>query len=217
MCDFAIVIPTILPERQDMLGMLISQLAHLCPSVAVAISPHIEGLPAKTDCVRALRRGAAFGRQWTIYLEDDAYLAPVFYEEVTRILREAERRGFLMATFYSNAQRTVKAMEEGKRSCVIEPRYFWASVCVAIQTAEVPAVEAFAPGWYQDHPQHWHASDLLLSAYCSSRNSEILVCIPSPVQHRDPPTTLGHHVQGRRYSRTFQAAYGPIPDLNSSR
>jgi hypothetical protein len=180
--------------------------------VPIAVSPHIKGLSAKSDCVRSLRRGAAFARRWTIYLEDDAYLAPVFPQEVARILEEADRDAFLMATFYSNAQRTVEAMKQGRRSCVIEPQYFWASVCVAVRTESVPGLTAFAPKWYCSHPEHWHASDLLLASYCSSRDSDILVCVPSPVQHKDAPTTLRHHVKTRRYSRTFQVAYGPIPD-----
>ncbi|RPI51753.1 MAG: hypothetical protein EHM56_09145 [Chloroflexi bacterium] len=193
--------------------MLLTQLTQLCPQVPIAVSPHVHGLLTETDCVRALQRGAAFGARWTVYLEDDAYLAPAFPAEVVRLLQQAGSLGFLMVSFYSNAQRTLTAMAAGKGSCVIEPRYFWASVCVAVPSAMVPAIAAFAPGWYRDHPQHWHASDLLLAAFCASRCSDILVCVPSPVQHRDEPSTLRHMVKTRRYSRTFRAAYGPVPRL----
>jgi len=207
---YAIVIPTILPERQTQLGMLLSQLAQLCPDVPIVVSPHITGMSTRSDCVRALCRGAAHNCDWTIYLEDDAFLAPVFAREVIRTLCEAKAGGFRMATFYSDAQVMVTAMLQRKQSHIIEPRHFWSSVCVAISTNDVPGLAAFASKWYCDHPQHWHASDLLLAAYCASRGSKILACVPSPVQHRDPPSTLNHRVRRRRFSRTFKAVYGEI-------
>jgi hypothetical protein len=210
--NYAIVIPTILPQRKKYLGELLTQLAHLCPYAPIVVSAHIQGLPPKTDLVRALKRGAAFGLPWVIYLEDDAYLATVFPDEVARILVEASHQDFKVATFYSNAERTLKAMRQGKRSCIIQPRYFWASVCLAIHSEEIPQIAAFAPAWYEDHPEHWHASDLLIAAYCAATHKNILCCVPSPVQHRDPPSTLGHCVRSRRYSRTFRYAYGTIPD-----
>jgi hypothetical protein len=210
--NYAIVIPTILPQRKKYLGEVLTQLAHLCPNAPIVVSPHIQNLPPKTDLVRALKRGAAFGLQWVIYLEDDAYLAPVFSNEVARVLKEASHRDLKVATFYSNAERTLKALRQGKRSCIIQPRYFWASVCLAIYTEEIPRIASFAPAWYEDHPEHWHASDLLIAAYCSSINRNILCCVPSPVQHRDPPSTLGHCIRSQRYSRTFRYAYGTIPD-----
>ena len=166
--DYAIVIPTILPQREKYIGELLTQLAQLCPFVPIVISPHVQGTPPKIDLVRALKNGATFGCQWVIYLEDDAYLAPTFSDEVSRILKEASRRDLKMATFYSNAERTIKAMQQGKRSCIIEPRYYWATVCLAIQAKEIPRITVFAPAWYEKHPEHWHASDLLLAAYCAS-------------------------------------------------
>lgn len=211
MKDYAIVIPTILPERKKELGALLSQIAELCPGIPIAISPHIANEPTQNDCLRALQIGESFQRQWTIYLEDDAFLAPVFHQEISRILMEASNKEFLLATFYSDSRRVLSAMKERKRSCLIPPRCFWSTVCVAVRTEEIPAIVAFAPTWYSEHPEHWHASDLLLSAFCSSRKGKILACVPSPVQHRDCPSTLGHRIVRKRFSRTFKAAYGAIP------
>src|SRR5947209_5448672 len=103
-CTYAIVIPTILPERQTLLGMLLSQLAQLGLDVPIVVSPHVPGWPSQSDCVRALARGAAQRCEWTLYLEDDAFLASVFPGEVLRTFAEAEARGLRMVTFYSDAQ-----------------------------------------------------------------------------------------------------------------
>ncbi|MGB5636334.1 MAG: hypothetical protein WBM44_05205 [Waterburya sp.] len=211
MKDYAIVIPTILPERQKELGMLLTQIAELCPGVPIVISPHIKDEPAKNDCARALQLGASFGCEWTIYLEDDAFLAPVFAQEVERVLKESIQKEFLLVTFYSDSRRVLNAMKQGKRSCLIPPRWFWSTVCVAVRTEEIPAIIVFAPGWYERHPEHWHASDLLLGAFCSSRKGKILACVPSPVQHKDSSSSLGHKVVRKRFSRTFKAAYRSIP------
>ena len=209
--DYSIVIPTILPERERYLGELLTQISQLCPFVPIAVSPHVHNTQPKIDLVRALELGASFGRDWMIYMEDDAYLAPVFPGEVSRILEEAGHGGFRMATFYSNADRTVKAMCEGERFCAIVPRYFWATVCVAVRCCDIPQIIVHAPLWYSAHPQHWHASDLLLADFCASQGGKILCCVPSPVQHRDPPSTLNHVTRTRRYSRTFKAKYGEAP------
>lgn len=138
-------------------------------------------------------------------------MAPIFAQEVARTFQEASNKEFLLVTFYSDSRRLLHAMKQGSRSCLIPPRWFWSTVCVAIRTEEIPAIAAFAPGWYDEHPEHWHASDLLLGSFCSSRKGKILACVPSPVQHRDVPSTLEHTTVRKRYSRTFKAAYGSIP------
>jgi hypothetical protein len=210
---YAVTIPTMLPERSACLGSVLCQLAAQCPDVPVAVSAHLPGAPRGRDTVEALRRGASFGCAWTIHLEDDAYLAPDFDAVVRVRLDEAYHGGFPAVAFYTDNPRALKAQAAGRSSCALPARYLWATVCLALRTAAVESIAAFAPGWYRAHPEHRHASDLLLRSYYSARAAEILLAVPSPVQHRDMPTTLGHLVGRRRYSRTYQAAYGPVPNV----
>jgi hypothetical protein len=207
---YGVTIPTVLPERQPVLDLLLVQLGLLAPDAPVAVSRHIEGEPARDDCLRALRLGATLGRRWVVYLEDDAYLAPVFDQVARRTLAEADAGSHRLVSFYSDNRRVLRAADEGRTTCTLEARYLWSTVCVAVRAADVAAVAAFAPRWYDDHPEHWHASDLLLGSWCRTAGSDVVVAVPSPVQHRDLPSTLGHDVVRRRYSRTFRRAYGPV-------
>lgn len=210
---YAVTIPTVLPERQACLGSVLSQLAVQCPDVPIAVSPHLHGAPRGRDTVEALRRGASFACTWTMHLEDDAYLAPDFDSVVRARLDEALHAGYPVVAFYTDNPRSLKARTEGRSSCALPARYLWATVCMAVRTDDVENIAAFAPSWYATHPEHWHASDLLLRSFYTAQTKEILLAVPSPVQHRDVPTSLGHDVRRRRYSRTFQAAYGSVPPL----
>ncbi len=209
---YAIVIPTVLPMRSRMLADLLAQLAELAPDVHVAVSPHDDAEPVRNDWVRALRIGAVAACEWTVYLEDDAYLAGVFDEVVRQTLAIAGDTGHRLVSFYSDNRRLLRAAAESRTTCVLPARYLWSSVCIAVHTADVESIAEFAPAWYASHPEHWHASDLVLGAWCATAGSDVLVAVPSPVQHRDPPSTLGHHTSRRRNSRTYLRAYGPVPD-----
>lgn len=210
---YAVTIPTVLPERQAYLGTLLSQLATQCADVPIAISPHLANAPRGRDTVETLNRGAAFGCRWTVHLEDDAYLAPNFDSVVRARLAEAQRDDYPVVAFYTDNRRSLEAMAAGRSSCPLPARFLWATVCLAVRTEDVGGIASFAPSWYSAHPEHWHASDLLLRSFYAARKVEVLLAVPSPVQHRDVPTTLSHFVRRRRTSRTFKAAYGPVPPL----
>ena len=208
---YAIVIPTMLPMRKQMLADLLAQLAELAPDVHVAVSAHDDAEPVRNDWVRALQLGAVAASEWTMYLEDDAYLAGVFDEVVRQTLANAGDTGHRLVSFYSDNRRLLRAAAEGRTTCVLPARYLWSTVCIAVHTADVESIAEFAPAWYASHPEHWHASDLVLGAWCDAAGSDVLVAVPSPVQHRDPPSTLGHNVARRRISRTFRRATGRCP------
>jgi hypothetical protein len=210
----SVTVPTVLPQRQSLVSELLSQLGMLWPQVPVTVSPHNPGQPPRVDFVRALQRGARFGRRWIVYLEDDAYLAPVCPYVVADRLREADASGHRLVSFYSDNRRVLKAMAEGRSSVTLPARYLWSTVCVAVRADDVPAIADFAPGWYDRHPQHWHASDLLLRDFLKSSGSDVLVAVPSPVQHRSTPSTLGHDAKHHRFSRSFRRAYGQAPRIS---
>jgi hypothetical protein len=210
----SVTIPTVLPQRQRYLGDLLCQLATLCLEVPIVVSPHVPGQPPRFDCIRALERAAGFDRRWIVYLEDDAYLAPVFPKVVGDRLREADATGHRLVSYYSDNRRVLRAMDQGRTSLTLPAHYLWSTVCFAVRAQDVPAIARFAHGWYDSHPQHWHAADLMLRDFLKSSGSDVLVAVPSPVQHRDAPTTLAHDVKRLRYSRSFRRAYGPAPQAS---
>jgi hypothetical protein len=210
---YSVTIPTVLPQRRDSLLELLDQLRGLCPLVPTVVSPHVDGAPRGRDFLEALRLGAALDCDWTLHLEDDAYLAPDFADVALSRLAEADRKGIPVVSFYSDNRRVLAAMAEGRTSCELPARYLWATVCIAVRSREVSAITAFAPSWYADHPEHWHASDLLLRSFYASAGATVLLAVPSAVQHRDLPTTLGHRTRRARFSRSFLAVYGPVPEL----
>ncbi len=126
-------------------------------------------------------------------------------------LAEAATHDHCAVNFYSDNRRVLRAMAEGRSSCPLPARYLWATVCIAVRTRDIPAITDLAPTWYDAHPEHWHASDLLLRSFYAGTGRTVLLAVPSPVQHRDPGTTLRHTARRRRYSRSFAAVYGPCP------
>ncbi len=210
---YSITIPTILPQRCDSLADLLGQLSVLCPLVPTVVSPHVDGAARGRDFLEALRLGAALECDWTVYLEDDAYLAPDFPHVVRERLAEADDKGIPVVSLYSDNRRVVAAMAAGENSCELPARYLWATVCIAVRSRDVAAITAFAPSWYADHPEHWHASDLLLRSFYAAAGSSVLLAVPSAVQHRNLPTTLDHRTRRARYSRSFLAVYGPVPQV----
>ena len=211
MASIGIAIPTILPSRKWPLAELLCQLSVQCPGAPIAVSPHVDGQPMALDCGYALAKGAAFGADWTLYVEDDAFLASVFGEVLDATITEADRVSYRVVSFYSDNRRVLQAMEERRTTCTLPARFLWGTVCIALRTADVESIVEFAPTWYASHPQHWHAADLMLGAYFVAQESDVLVAVPSPVQHRDLPSTLGHALSRRRYSRSFRKAYGAVP------
>jgi hypothetical protein len=210
----SVTIPTVLPQRRRYLGELLCQVATLCSDVPVVLSPHVPGQPPRLDCVRALERAAALDRRWIVYLEDDAYLAHVFPQVVADRLREADATGHRLVSFYSDNRRVLRAMDHGHTSLALPAHFLWSTVCFAVRARDVPPIAEFAPAWYDSHPEHWHAADLMLRDFLKSSGDEVLVAVPSPVQHRDAPTTLAHEVKRFRYSRSFRRAYGPVPRVS---
>jgi hypothetical protein len=145
------------------------------------------------------------GRPWVLQLEDDVALAPTFGAEALAYgLDEAD-----VVTLFSRSKDDMAALERGERTRRIGPASFSMSQGFLIRAELAAGVEAFAPSWYEAHPEHNRAADLLLGAFLSARKARVLVRVPSLVQHRRGPSTLpGHH--GARQSESFRRAFGEV-------
>lgn len=204
--DVAVAIPTV-GRRQRSLEPLVRQLVEQIPEARIHVIVHVEGEPARVTFPKALSYAAASGRPWVLQLEDDVVLAPSFREEA--LIPEMDGADAL--TLFSRSRRDLEEMAKGERVRRLNPSGFSMSQGFFLRRDLAAAVEAYAPGWYERHPQHNRAADLLLGAFLSERKARVLVRLPSLVQHRRGPSTLpGHH--GARQSESYRVAFGEIDD-----
>ena len=202
--DVVVAIPTVM-EREDVLKVLLEQLAEQCPGAFRVVYVHRPGEPARVTFPRALAVAAATGRPWVLQLEDDVHLAPPFGDAALATgLDECD-----VLTLFSRSRRDIDAMRTGRTTRRLNPSGFSMSQAFFIRRELAADVEAYAPGWYERHPQHNRAADLLLAGFLSDRKARVLVRVPSLVQHRRGPSTLpGHH--GARQSESYRQVFGEV-------
>lgn len=202
--DVVVAIPTCI-ERRAARYALYEQLADACPGAPLVLREHVPGEPARVDFPRALTAASQLGRPWVLQLEDDVVLAPTFgTEALAHGLDEAD-----VLTLFSRNQADLKALARGEKTRRIGASAFSMSQGFLIRAELAAGVEAFAPGWYEAHPEHNRAADLLLGAYLSSKKARVLVRVPSLVQHRRLPSTLPNH-RGARQSESYRLTFGEV-------
>ncbi len=203
--DVAVAIPTVI-ERSKMLSDLTQSVRLQCPGARVVLHVHTPGDPARVTFPDALARAAATLRPWVLQLEDDVHLAPTFGEEaLAEGLDDCD-----VLTLFSRSRQDLEAMARGERTRRLNPSGFSMSQAFLIRGSLAARVQAYAPGWYERHPQHNRAADLLLAGFLSEQKARVLVRVPSLVQHRRGPSTLpGHH--GARQSESYKRAFGEVP------
>lgn len=213
--DVAIVIPAMLPARAAFVEHLMLRIKAECPGAFLLICPHEEGTPARVDFPRALGEGVATGRPWVLQLEDDVELCPHFSVRALHGMDSLDQ-SVGVVTLFSRNKADLIAYAAGHFFRPLAPKSFSMSQGFFIRSELAAGVHRFAFGaaggpfgWYQRHPQHNRAADLLLGAYLSERKARVLVRIPSLVQHRPGPSTLpGHH--GARQSESYRRAFGEV-------
>ena len=195
-----IVIPT-MPQRTQALRATLRQLSWHLWALPV-ISRHVD---SRQGVGRALRRATEVDSHslWIIYLEDDIVLSPRF-SEVPRILVDAAADMSIGAICFF---RSKDDLDEGVTRMAASKMSM--SQCTAIRTLDPEQFEQFATDWYARHPQHHHASDLLLGAWVSHLGQDMLVHSPSLVQHRRLRSTLGPRARNRQ-SESFRRAFGEV-------
>ncbi len=202
--DVAVAIPTV-AERRHLLSALLEQVERHCPEAKVVVTEHVSGQPARVTFPRALARAAAKQRPWVLQFEDDVHLAPTFGAEALRRVDDVD-----VVTLFSRSKEDLAAMDRGEAFRRIGPKSFSMSQAFLIRSDLAADVEAYAPSWYDQHPQHNRAADLLLADFLSTRKAMVLARVPSLVQHRRGPSTLpGHH--GARQSESYRRAFGEVP------
>lgn len=203
--EVAVTIPTV-PERVSMVEDLRKSLRHHCPGALLHLHVHRAGELARVTFPEALAHGAKLGRPWVLQLEDDVHLAPIFGEAALAVgLDDCD-----VLTLFTRSRRDMEALRNGHATRRINPSGFSMSQAFFIRRELAAEVESYAPGWYERHPQHNRAADLLLAGFLSAKKARVLVRVPSLVQHRLGPSTLpGHH--GARQSESYRLIFGEVP------
>lgn len=203
--DVTITIPTV-AERATSWHRVASDALAACPGALLVVQQHQPGALPRVDFPIALGAAARIGRPWILQLEDDVALAPHFG---TCVLPCPWLEDCDVLTLFSRNGADLEAMDRGDSVRRIGPSGFSMSQGFLIRSELAAGIEAFAPGWYAEHPEHNRAADLLLAAYLSKQKARVLVRIPSLVQHRRGPSTLPGH-RGARQSESFRKAFGEV-------
>lgn len=204
--DVVVVIPTV-KERASMLTSLIAQLQEQLPrETRLNVHMHNPSEPARTTFPKALSIAGRMDRPWVLQLEDDVHLAPTFGAEALAV----GLNGCDVLTLFTRSRFDLKAMDLGQRVRQINPSSFSMSQAFFIKSDLAREVATYAPDWYERHPQHNRAADLLLASFLSAKRASVLARVPSLVQHRRGPSTLPGHY-GARQSESYRRAFGEVP------
>lgn len=196
-----VVIPT-MPQRVDALRYTLGQLAGRA-WVEPLVSKHVD---SRQDVANAVRVANGSQPHWWIYLEDDVELSPRF-DEIPGTLAHVDSNipNVGAVSFFRLRDNLPTGL------MVISARQLSSSLCVAFRGCDVNEFAKFAGQWYAEHPQHHHASDLLLGAWLVRQRQRLCAFTPSLVQHRRLPSTLGPRSRYRQ-SASYERVFG-IPGL----
>lgn len=188
-------------ERTDLLTDLLAQLDE--QRVPFQVVTQLLGDGPQQSFVRAVSE--PIDTPWTIFLEDDVFLAPDFYSRAQQYCRISDTAW----SGYSGRSTDLKLIENGRTYRLT--KNFWMSQCVGIRTALLESLAEWAPTWWTNHPEHKSAVDLMIGDWLANMGKRIVVAVPSLVQHKNSPSLLGHCNGRVRQSPSFARMYGEIP------
>lgn len=193
-----VIIPAV-EERAPLLDRLVDDVKACSLTMREpVIVPHIEGTPPNADPPRVFLACEYAPTEWVLHLEDDARLGPDAHR-IPMILADARCD---VVSFFSLRDRP-----NGTES--IPASTYSSTVCVALRTASIEGLGAYATAWYGRHPEHVHASDLILRDFMREHRLRAAVHYPSLVQHLPVPSALGPR-STKRQSPTYRRRYGEV-------
>lgn len=208
--EVVIAIPT-MPQRRWMLSQLVAYVGPECCGADVLVREHENGTTAKVDFPMLIGNALATGRKWILQLEDDVWPAANFGSLALEAIAESERRSVPAITLFSRSKEDVAMMARRERYRTQAPSAFCMMQAVAIRRDVMDGFPVWAPSWYDEHSEQYHAADLLLGAWLSRQKAKMLVHVPSLVQHRRGKSTLPGGRAEVRQSETYTMAFGNVP------
>lgn len=202
--DVVVAIPTV-QERRHAFEELLDDVRRHCPGAALITITHDPDEPPRVDFPRLMTAAEKSGRPWVLQLEDDVALAPTFGRDALAI----ELDDVDLLSLFSRSSMDLEDLEQGRSIRRVGPKSFSMSQAFFLRSEFAAGIESFSERWYEQHPQHQRAADLLLGAYLSQHKARCFIRVPSLVQHRRLPSTLPGH-RGARQSESFRKAFGEI-------
>lgn len=172
------------PSRTEWLGGLSDSL------LRIGISPHIVDVTGnpREDVYKVLGELESSAHEWVLHVEDDAIIG-------TRI---ASWEALLPESLDAVSLFSLRDRPPGYQ------RVPWSgTVCFAVRPAKLAGITEWAPTWYDEHPHHSHAFDLLLRDWFKIHALRHATIFPSLVQHREGPSLLGPR-SSKRVSPTYE-------------
>lgn len=152
--------------------------------IGIHVVSHLDGTPPSDDPPRVFDAMMKSPGEWVFHVEDDAIIGPSF--------------GAALDVLSSTDLDAVSFFSLRKRDPGLH-RVPWSSaVCFAVRPNCMTGAEHYARRWYKEHPEHKHASDLILRDWFREQKIRHSTYYPSLVQHRDGPSTLGGRSSKRR-------------------
>lgn len=209
--DVVIAVAT-MPERRVMVGELKNQLGPVMNAGAKVVTrEHIPGDPPRVDFPAVLNQAfMGSSANWIMCMDDDIWLCPNFAARCLDALTYVEGAAANAVTFFTRSKRDLEMMAEGTQWRWQPGSAFSMTQCVAVRRSLLEGFPAWAPSWYAAHPQHIHATDLILGSWLKAHGQRMLVHVPSLVQHRWTRSTLPSRASARQ-SESYRAAFGEVP------
>jgi hypothetical protein len=202
--DFEAVIPAVMsmPKRADSVRELLKDLGRQCPGIKVHIMPQwYEETPNWRDVFVTISRGLQnLTSPWILYLEDDAELAPDFGELAMSDIKSVHDECGAISFFSDREIDQLIYRGQPKMNGAILP--FINSQGLAIRKEVADLWGQKIVDWWDRATKHKKkAPDMALGDICYEAGYEILIRLPSIVQHRKIPSAFGH--THHPHSKTF--------------
>lgn len=181
-------IPTVLPERSDVLVELLTEIREQT-GISPWVSPQPDGQPPDDRIQRVFADPP--DAEWLLYVEDDVYLASTFGERVPNVLSETER----VAVQFFDLRGGPDGLETARK-----PLY--SMCCLAVRSDIVAGFVEYYENWIET-VDHDTATDIGFGHYCTEIGEPVDVYRPSQVQHREIPSTFKGR-SSKRQSPSFE-------------
>jgi GR25 family glycosyltransferase involved in LPS biosynthesis len=206
-----ISIPTV-ASRSEYLRELLAQLVPLqALGAQMVVHMHVEGTGSKEDFPATMQMAFDRGKPWILALEDDITLSPGFETSALAAIAHAESVGAGAITMFTRSKNDLAMLTEGRRYAWQPPRSLMMLQAIAVQRPVMEGFAQWAPSWFAANPKKTRIpNDVLLAGWLHHRKAKLLRHVPSLVQHRRGPSSVGGRSSSRR-SQTYELAFGDSP------
>jgi hypothetical protein len=194
--DTQIIIPSVIsiPERADTIKNLLIDLATQCAGTSVTIIPQIKREQDYSPRIafEAIHKGLqSLSSPWIFYIEDDVCISKKFGQCALEALNDCKEDCGAIS-FFSINPRDPQMLRTGVRLYKANDPFVFAQ-CVAIKLEVAAAWREMILNWWDGtHYSMRQSPDICLGDCCKSLNKNIMIYLPSLVQHIRIPSAFGH-------------------------